>query len=483
MRILFVVSEVAPFSKTGGLADVAQALPSALAARGHEVTVVTPLYRSIQASGLRQIRKTVRLRFPFGEQKASLSAVNLSANHQVVFLDHPGFYDREGLYHGPGGEYPDNDRRFGFLAVGALAASQALSLNPDIVHLNDWQTALGAVALARGYRETPLGNAPSVLTIHNLAYQGIFPKRAMSDLGLPWDLFTPDQLEFYDQVNFLKGGIAFADALTTVSKTYAQEIQSPELGFGLDGMLRSRADSLHGILNGVDYSQWDPSADRLIAQRYSAADLSGKAKCKRAVLEGFSLPMNSEGTGPVFALISRLASQKGIDILLQALPWVLEENLYFLALGIGDPSYEQGLRQLAKRWPEKVAVQIDFDPALSHQVEAGSDFLLMPSRYEPCGLNQMYSLRYGTVPIVRATGGLQDTVVDISEPRGTGIKFQPYTASALASSIHRALDLYATPGRLNQVRKRGMEANYSWDASADEYLALYESMLHGAVKE
>jgi starch synthase len=477
MKILFAVSEVAPFSKTGGLADVAHNLPAALAARGHEVTVVTPLYASIQATGVKSLRKSVRLRFPFGEQRAGLAVAEISAKHRVIFLDHLGFYGRQGIYHGPGGEYSDNARRFAFLAIGALATSEVLSFVPDIVHLNDWQTALAAVALARAYRSTSLRKARSVLTIHNLAYQGIFPRSVMSDLGLPWDLFTPDRIEFYDQVNFLKAGIGFADALTTVSKTYAREIQTPELGFGLDGMLRDRRDSLHGILNGVDYSQWDPKTDPIIAHRYDSTQLSGKALCKRELLKTFSLPSTSKATGPVFAMVSRLASQKGIDILLQALPWVLEEDLYFVALGTGERAYEEGLRQLASRWPEKVGVRIGFDQALSHQIEAGSDFWLMPSRYEPCGLNQMYSLRYGTVPIVRATGGLEDTVTDIAGPQGTGIKFQPYSASALASSIHRALELFADPSRLTEVRREGMKAEYRWDTSADQYLSLYQSLL------
>jgi starch synthase len=473
MKILFASSEVEPFSKTGGLADVSHALPAALAERGHSLIVVSPQYASVKAAGFERLGE-IRLRFPFGEQSAVLRGTRWSDRHQVVFLDHPGFYGRDGIYQGES-EYPDNHLRFAFLSIGALAAAQTLEFEPDIVHLNDWQTALASLALAQGYRDTSLGRAKSLLTIHNLAYQGIFPKRAMDELGLPWDLFTPDGVEFYDRVNFLKGGIIFSDALSTVSKRYAEEIQTPELGFGLDDVLRRRRADLTGILNGVDYSEWDPEKDPIIPHHFSASDVSGKEKSKLRLLAEFGL-RDSSSRFPLFSMVSRLVGQKGLDLVLEALPWMLESDLCLVVLGTGDPRYEQGLLQLQKRWPEKVAVRIGFERSLSHRIEAGSDFFLMPSRYEPCGLNQMYSLRYGTIPIVRATGGLDDTVQDISSENGTGIKFGPYSASALAAAVHRALELYADTAQLKNVQARGMKANYSWARSAAQYEALYKTL-------
>ncbi|HEX4802181.1 MAG TPA: glycogen/starch synthase, partial [Myxococcaceae bacterium] len=351
------------------------------------------------------------------------------------------------------------------------------------IHLNDWQTALAALALDRGYLGTSLETASSLLTIHNVAYQGVFPKAAMSELGLPWDLFKPELVEFYDQVNFLKAGIVFSDALTTVSPKYAQEIQTPELGFGLDSVLRRRSEDLRGILNGVNYREWDPETDALLRHHFRASDLSGKEQCKRELLRTLGLPLPSPPARiPVFAVVSRLVPQKGIDLVLQALPWILERDLYVVVLGSGEATFEQRLLQLRDRWRAKIAVKIGFDTKLSHLLEAGSDFFLMPSRYEPCGLNQMYSLRYGTVPVVRATGGLDDTVADIAFPNGTGVKFGPYTASALAAAIHRALDLYADPARLDEVRRRGMKADHSWAVSAQRYEQLYQSLRRRSVE-
>lgn len=474
MNILFVSSEVAPFSKTGGLADVSAALPAALAELGHDVTVVTPLYGSVDDRGLRSVGRPYSLRFPFGDFTATLREARLSDRHRVVFIEQAAFFQRPGLYQEHGREYADNHRRFAFFSMAALTGAQILGVAPDIVHLNDWQTGLAAVALARGYRGTPLARARSVFTLHNVAYQGNFPKWVMDELGLPWDLFTPEGLEFYDQVSFLKAGIAFADALTTVSPRHAQEIQTPEGGFGLDGFLRARADVLHGILNGVDYSEWDPANDPHLPARYDAADLSGKAKCKEALLRRFELEVPSGW--PVFGVIGRLADQKGIDILLEALSQLLHRELAVIVLGSGEPRYEQALLGLRERFRDKLAVQIGFDSALAHLIEAGADFFLMPSRYEPCGLNQMYSLRYGTVPIVRATGGLEDTVVDLAQPEGTGIKFLEYSGQALEQAVHRALVLYEKRAELDEVRRRGMACDFSWKASAQKYDALARAL-------
>jgi starch synthase len=474
MRILFLASEVAPWSKTGGLADVAGALPSALARLGHEVLVATPLYAAIRSPDIEPSGHRLTLRFPFGAQPAQLHLAQPSPGHRVMFIGNGYFFGRSGIYVGPEGEYLDNHRRFGFYAMAALSGAQALGFVPDIVHLNDWQSGLAAVALRRGYGGTPLAQARSVLTIHNLAYQGSFPKTAMDDLGLPWDLFTPLGLEFYDQVNFLKAGLTYSDALTTVSERYAEEIQTPEAGWGLDGLLRERRARLHGILNGVDTREWNPRTDALLPSRFGAEDLSGKAVCRRALLERFGLAASE---GPVFGIVSRFASQKGLELLLPVMERFLALPVRLVVLGSGDRWLEGAFSDLARRHPDKVGVVLGYDNALAHLIEAGSDFFVMPSLYEPCGLNQMYSLLYGTVPIVRAVGGLDDTVIDLSQPSGTGIKFGPFHPEALLEALRRAVALHGSPDRLAEVRRRGMASDFSWDASARRYESLYRSLL------
>ncbi len=470
MRILFLASEVVPFSKTGGLADVAGALPAALAKLGHEVVVVTPLYGSIRSDRVQPLGKKLTLRFPFGDVVAELHEARISANHRVLFIANGPLFGRPGIYGDNGGEYPDNHRRFAFFSMAALSAAQLVGFAPDVIQLNDWQTGLAALALRRGYQGTPLERARSVFTIHNLAYQGIFPKQAMRDLGLPWELFTVAGLEFYDQVNFLKAGLVYADALTTVSRRYAEEIQTPEAGWGLDGLLRARRNRLFGILNGVDTGEWNLRTDPLLPA-------NEKPSCKRALLERFELASATERPGPpVFGIVSRLASQKGFDLVFPAMERLLrEEDLRLVLLGAGDPKLEHAFRALAQRYPDKVGVRFGYDNALAHLIEAGSDFFLMPSLYEPCGLNQMYSLLYGAVPVVRAVGGLEDTVIDVSQPGGNGIKFGPYTVEALEQAIHRALALYREPQRLEDVRWQGMRSDFSWERSARRYLEVYEA--------
>jgi starch synthase len=475
MKILFISSEVAPFSKTGGLGDVAGALPAALASLGHDVKVVTPRYRELRdASRLTPTGQSLVVRFPSGDTSGPILSARLSAHLEVLFLEHEAFYgNRDGLYGDAWGEFGDNARRFAYLCVGALQAAQRLGFVPDIIHANDWQTGLVPLALQRGFRTTPLARAKSVFTIHNLAYQGHFPKAVMGELGLPWEVFTAEGgLEFHDQVNFLKGGLVFSDVLTTVSPTYAREIQAPEQGYGLDGLLRSRAHRLHGILNGIDAHEWDPGADPFLPARFGPRALEGKAVCKRELLKRFGLP---DGDAPVFAIVSRLAWQKGMDLLLEVLPTLLHADIRFVGIGSGEGRLEDGLRALQARHPRQMSVHIGFDPGLSHLVEAGADFFLMPSRYEPCGLNQMYSLRYGTVPIVRATGGLVDTVEGGLD--GNGILFEAFHPAALLAAIRRALALYADPPRLEEFRRRGMEKDFSWNASARKYEAVYAALM------
>lgn len=474
MKILYVASEVTPFSKTGGLGDVAGALPAALAALGHEVKVVTPRYPSVQDARIVPTGHDIELRFPFGTERGALLSLRLSPQLEVLFLEHEHYYLRGGLYGDAGGEYGDNPRRFAYLCLGALQAAQRLDFIPDIIHVNDWQTGLLPVALRRGFQDTALARARCVLTIHNLAYQGQFGKHVMEDLGLPWDLFNSERgLEFYDGVNLLKGGLLFADALTTVSPTYAREIQQPEAGANLDGLLRRRQDVLTGILNGVDVEEWNPETDPHLPERYGPEDLTGKAACRRELLRRFGL--EEDTAAPVFGIVSRLAWQKGVDLLLEVLPTALESGIRFVAVGNGDPRLEEALRELQRRFPLQVGVFIGFDPALSHLVEAGADFFLMPSRYEPCGLNQMYSLRYGTVPIVRATGGLADTVDGGDD--GTGIVFDDFEPRALLWALERARTLFADPERLRAFQRRGMAQDFSWGASARRYERLFASLL------
>jgi len=481
MKILFVCPEVTPFSKTGGLGDVAGALPPALADLGHDVKVVTPLYGSVPRHGISSTRKQLRLGFPFGEQRVELLSARLGDRHEIVFLENAAYFTgRGGIYGEGGGDYGDNHRRFALLSVGALSAAQALGFDADVVQLNDWQCGLGALALRRGFAGTRLARAKSVFTIHNLAYQGIFHKGVMDDLGLPWELFTADSLEYFDAVNFLKGGIAWADAITTVSRRYAQEIQTPELGSNLDGLLRVRRADLYGILNGIDATEWDPSTDPLLPATYSVDRMAGKMACKRELLRRFGLPAPVEGDPvvPLVGVVSRLAAQKGIDLLLDVLPQAIERwGIQAALVGSGDGALEGRMEELRVRYPANVAVYLGFNVELSHLVEAGADFFVMPSRYEPCGLNQMYSLRYGTIPVVRATGGLDDTVADLDEPDPTGIKFGPFHPDSLLNALGRALDLYREPARLNEVRRRGMRQDFSWRASARRYETLFESLL------
>lgn len=477
MKILFLSSEVVPWSKTGGLADVAGALPQALAALGHEVLVATPHYGSISPEGLEPAGPPLTLRFPFGQETATFHLASPAPGYRVLFVGNPRFFARDGIYGDAFGEFGDNHRRFAFFTMAALSGSQRMNFPAEIVHLNDWQTGLAALALRRGYRGTALEHAKTVFTIHNLAYQGVYPKSAMDDLGLPWDVFVTGGVEFYDQLSFLKAALSYSDALTTVSERYAEEIRTPEAGWGVDGLLRGRSRDLHGILNGVDVEEWNPATDPHLPARFQARDLSGKDVCKRALLAEYGLP--AEPAAPLFGIISRMVSQKGFDILLPVVRRLLSEGtgMRLVVLGTGEPRFEGAFQELARSFPDKVAVRIGYDVGLSHRIEAGSDFFFMPSLYEPCGLNQMYSLLYGTLPIVRAVGGLDDTVRDFSEPGGNGVKFAAFNEEALYEATTRALTLYGQPARLGEVRRVGMGADFSWSRSAARYVSLYESLL------
>jgi starch synthase len=454
MRVLMVASEAIPFAKTGGLADVLGALPAALVRLGHEVDVVIPRYRGIA----------------FHETE--------SGGARVIFLDNPHYFDREFLYGVGNRDYDDNPARFGFLSRGALEWAARTGLRYDVVHAHDWQAGLVAVLLGTTFRGHPtLGGTPAVFTIHNLAYQGIFGPEWLPALGLDRELMHVNALEFWGRVSFLKGGILFSQLITTVSPRYAQEIQTPEFGFGFDGILRSRASDLVGILNGIDYDQWDPERDVHLPMPFSASYLEGKAGCKRAVLESYGIPVSDAAMArPLVGMISRMVDQKGFDLLAAIADRLPELDANFVVLGTGERRYEDMWRTLAARHPERVGARIGFDEGLAHRIEGGADLFLMPSRFEPCGLNQMYSLRYGTVPLVRATGGLADTVRNY-DPRtgeGNGFTFAEYSPAALLGTLRSALDIYKDRETWRRLQLTGMREDNSWDASARKYVQVYD---------
>jgi starch synthase len=474
MKILLASSEVHPYSKTGGLADMVGALGKALARAGHEVGIVTPLYAGVRERCPNLTRMESTLNLPIGATrvKGEVWKAHPIDGLTIYFIDQADFFLRPELYQENGVDYPDNAERFIFFSKAI--AHLTFHLSPDILHCHDWQAGLAPIlvqneASAAGWRKAPA----TCFTIHNLAYQGLFPAAKYPLTNLPWNYFTWNGLEFYGHLNCLKGGIAYADRITTVSPRYAREITTPEYGCGLDGLLRYRQSSLAGILNGVDYDEWNTTNNPYIKHPYSAENLEGKIANKIELQRELVLPVRENI--PLFVSVTRLADQKGVDILLGALEEMLTSDLQFALLGNGLPMYETAFQQLAARHPEKVAVRVGFDRGLSHRIEAGADFFLMPSRFEPCGLNQMYSLRYGTVPIVRITGGLDDTVADISEgaDAADGIKFGEYSSRALAKSIRKALALFAEPNLLLHYQLNGMAADFSWERTAEKFVDTY----------
>jgi starch synthase len=482
MRVVFVTPEISPFSKTGGLADVSDALPLALAELGLEVTVVSPLYRSAAAALARlelRGKETTGPTLWVGDERHTVRYRSVTRGGcRLVFVANDAFYDRPNLYvDARGADYSDNVARFAFLCRAALEHESARGQAPAIFHLNDWQTALVPVYLQTTYRRTELAASRSVFTLHNLGYQGNAAAPQLYATGLDWSVFHPGALEFYGGLNLLKGGLVFADAVTTVSPSYAQEIQLPAYGHGLDGVLRDARGKLAGILNGIDTRRWDPATDPLLPAHYDADDLAGKARCKAALQERMRLPARAEAF--VVGTVSRFDVQKGIPLLADALRIVLPLPVQFVALGSGDPGLEQRLRALAAAYPQQVAVTIGFDEGLAHLIEAGADAFVMPSAYEPCGLNQMYSQRYGSVPIVHATGGLKDTVVDYSPARlaagaASGFSFSTFDAAHLAETMLRAWRLYASDRRSWRALQRlCMRLDHSWTTSAQAYRDLY----------
>jgi starch synthase len=481
VKIYFIASEVEPFAKTGGLADVAAALPKALGRLGHDVRVVLPLYRQVSRErfSLRPTSHTVTVTLGGEPLSAKVWEARLPGTEvPVYFLERAALFDRDGLYLDSAGDFPDNLARFSFFSQAALRLPAALKWKPDAVHGHDWQAALAFAHLAFGAaRKDPLlSQAGTVCTVHNLAFQGLFPRTQWALTGLPESAFTMKGLEFYGQINCLKGGLISADLLTTVSPTYMKEIQTPEAGCGLDGVLRGRGRDLAGILNGIDPEEWNPGTDPHLTATYTADTPAGKSLCKLALQRAQRLPELHE---LVIGMIQRLAEQKGIDLFAQAAEELMALPLQIVVLGTGDAKYHAQLSALARKHPGKLAVNLAFDNALAHQIEAGADAFLMPSRFEPCGLNQMYSMRYGTVPIVRRVGGLADTVIDLTPKTNaaktaTGFIIEQHTAASLVGAVKRAMAAFGDHALWTSLMQAGMRADFSWDASARAYVRIYE---------
>jgi len=487
LNVLFVSSEVEPFAKTGGLADVSSSLPKAIKESGNEIRIIMPRYRFISERKFK-LHDIIRLKdipIPVGNQtelgnvKSSFIS-NLKEKVQVYFLDNAKYFGRDGIYQSPVGkkDYQDNDERFIFFCHGVLETLKRLGWQPDIIHCNDWQTGLIPAYMKSVYADDPFfKNIKTIFTIHNMAYQGSFPADSFKKTGLPSAIFTPDGAEAYGKFNFLKTALVYADAITTVSQKYAEEIcSSPEMGAGLNGFLSHRKKDLHGILNGIDYQLWNPLSDEHIYRKYDVKSLEAKSDNKKALAKRFQFEYDERI--PMVGAISRLVEQKGFDLVLEAMDEMMKMDIQFVLLGAGDPKVEKKFEAFQKKHSSKMGVFFGFDDELAHLIEAGSDMFLMPSRYEPCGLNQMYSMRYGTVPIVRATGGLDDTVEDYAgNGKGTGIKFEKYDSRELVKAIQRAVKVYQQPEEWKKLMRNGMAKDFSWGHSARKYTSLYKELM------
>lgn len=481
LKILFATPEAVPFAKTGGLADVAGALPKSLHALGCEIKLFIPYYRMVKEAGLPHQYLGEEIEVPIGDEKlkADIYLGHLDQDIPVYFIGREEFFDREYLYSTSKGDYFDNAERFIFFSKAILIFCQRMGFSPDIIHHHEWQTGLIPAYLKSIYQNDPLfSRTAAVFTIHNIAYQGIFKKEKFWLTDLPPEMYNPEGIEFWERINFMKAGIVYADAINTVSKKYSEEIQSPEYGYGLEGILRKRRESLSGILNGVDYEDWDPSRDPHLIARYDSEKISGKRECKKDLLREFHLPSSLENV-PLLGMISRLADQKGFDLLMEILDGLFALDIGFVLLGTGEQKYHDLFTQVAHKYPQKAGIRIAYDDRLAHKIEAGADFFLMPSKYEPCGLNQIYSLKYGTIPVVRATGGLDDTIIhyDPATKKGNGFKFTRYDAKEFLNTIKMAIDFYAQPEHRRQLLRNAMTADFSWERSAEAYLQLYRKAL------
>jgi starch synthase len=484
LKVLFLTSEIVPFAKTGGLADVAEALPEALNQLGVDVRVVIPYYRVVREASFGTETVIPELNIPFGtgELTAGVLETRTRGGVPVYLIDREDMYDRPGLYGNHGSDYYDNMERFTFYTRAALHASECLEFKPDVIHCHDWQTGLAPALLMGPYAPFPFyQDTATVFTIHNIGYQGVFPVEKLSLIGLSQtEFFHPDGLEYWGQISLLKAGINYSDAVTTVSRKYAREILTPQYGLGMEGVLKGREASLHGILNGVDYTYWNPAADKHLAATYSLTNLSGKKHCKESLLEEMGL-RSSLRNRPLMCVVSRLDSQKGIDLLLDIVHEVLDLDTGLIILGSGDPVLEQAVSQAASQYPGRMSCKIGFDEPLAHRIIAGADISLIPSRYEPCGLTQIHALKYGTIPIVRATGGLDDTIIQYNAKTlsGNGFKFSDFKAAKFLAAIRKAVDLFTNTKSWETLRSNGMKADFSWEGPASEYLDLYRSLTGG----
>jgi starch synthase len=480
--VLMIGSEAQPFAKTGGLADVLSSLPSALARLGWDVVVALPKYRGVSAGVLAD-------EFPVtvGDYTRDVRFFEapLADGACALLVDCPDLFDRDGVYGAHGTDYPDNPRRFALLVRAALELAARRGAGPSIVHAHDWQAGLAPVYLKTLYTSHPvLGGTASVFTIHNLAYQGAFDANWLPRLDLPWSVFTIEGLEYWGRASFLKGGINHADMITTVSRRYAEEIQTPAFGFGFDGILRARGNDLAGILNGIDTREWDPANDRFLPKPFDKRDISGKRAAKAELLARYGLPVDGVALKrPLVGMVSRMVDQKGFDLIAALADELPRLDATFVILGTGEARYQDLWMTLADEHPDRIGARIGFDEPLAHLVEAGADLFLMPSRFEPCGLNQMYSMRYGTVPVVRAVGGLADTVRDYT-PRSrnsTGFVFTDYTPAALLEALTRALRTFADGHKWSALQQAGMAEDFSWDRSAAEYVKIYDRAITAKV--
>jgi starch synthase len=481
MKILFVASECVPFCKTGGLADVVGALPKELREKRHDVRIILPKYKTIrgQEFGIKETNEWVRVPMGWGRvESADIRATKTEKGIPVYFINHEGYFGRSGLYRDSRGDYPDNGERFIFFCKAVLEACKAIQFRPDIIHCHDWQTALVPMylkVLLKG--DAFFQHTGSVFTIHNIAYQGIFPKTLLEVTGFSWKEFTMDQFEYYDQISFMKAGLAFADVLNTVSPTYAREIQgSYEFGRGMEDLLRKRTKELFGILNGLDVDDWNPAKDPFLARPFDADRLEARREGKSALQKLLKLSLAPEV--PVLGMVARIDQQKGVDLLTQIIPDLMNRNnVQIVVLGQGDESLLRQFEHFSKQYPGNIRLSTDFNDPLAHHIYGGCDLFLMPSRFEPCGLSQMISMRYGAIPIVANTGGLHDTVTPATRDAGTGFLFQPSNAPAFLNAIQEALQFYRDSPVWEALQRRAMSEDFSWTASAPEYLAIYRRAL------
>ncbi len=492
LKILFVTSEVVPFVKTGGLADVSAALPQMLSELGHEVRIVVPKYGAVDDRKYK-IHEVVRLKdlsIKIGDKEVVFSIKSCflpgqKVRVQIYFLDNQEYFgSRNSLYADPmtGDDYPDNDERFILLSNSVFELISKLGWIPDIIHCNDWQTGLIPAYLKTIYKDDPVfSQFKTLFTVHNLAYQGEFPKSSFAKTGLPDDLNSEKGIEIYKKINFMKSGLVFSDVINTVSETYANEIRTDdELGAGLKDVLAKRKNDLYGIVNGIDTKVWNPEKDKHLPKKYTSKTIDNKVQNKKALAEKFGFVFD-ENT-PIIGLISRLYNAKGYDLLSEAFPELMKLNIQMVLLGTGDRKYHTLFDKMAQKYPDKFACYLGFNDELAHLIEAGSDIFLMPSRYEPCGLNQMYSLMYGTVPLVRETGGLADTVVKYNEKtgEGNGFVFKKYEKAALLKELNRALKVYEDKKSWTKIMKNGMKSDFSWNSSAKKYIELYKTILNNS---